>query len=600
MRAEDYTVPFLLELLVKVGMLAPERAQAARSQEAVMRARIEKESQSRASMRRVRYNTSPAEVVAAMELVGVDGTVVDEDRVMEAIARHANVPYRKIDPLKLDAKLIDEAMTRPFAQRHVCLPLERKGARLIIAVDNPYDVTLVQTLRDLTQHDISIVVSSKADILKCVTEIYGFRQAVKIADQELTRGPDLGNLEQFVQLKNVDELDTNDQHVVKAVEYIFHYAFDQRASDIHIEPKREQSVIRMRIDGILHDIYTLPRQVHMAVANRIKMLSRMDIAEKRRPQDGRIKTERDGTEVELRVSTLPVAFGEKIVIRVFDPQILLQDLEAMGFFAEDLATWKEFIAKREGLILVTGPTGSGKTTTLYSTLRLLASPRVNVTTIEDPIEMVSESFNQVLVQEKVGITFAAALRTVLRQDPDVVMVGEIRDKETAQMAIQAALTGHLVISTLHTNDAPSTITRLVDLGVEPYKIASTLIGVMAQRLVRMICDHCRKETLLTPEQIATLGIEIPAGTQARLPVQFGAGCVRCRNTGLYRRTGLYEIMPISATLRRMIKDGATAAELKVGAEADGMRSLRQAAIRKMAMGVTSFEEVAHVLGESVD
>jgi general secretion pathway protein E len=442
------------------------------------------------------------------------------------------------------------------------------------------------------------VVSSKSDILKCITDIYGFQSAIKGAGRELARGPDIGNLEQFFKLKNVDELDTNDRHVVNAVEYIFHYAFDQRASDVHFEPRREKCLIRMRIDGVLHEVYTLPRAVYLAVANRVKMLSRMDISEKRRPQDGRIKTERDGVEVELRVSTLPVAFGEKIVIRIFDPQVLLQDLVEVGFQREDETLWLEFIAQREGLILVTGPTGSGKTTTLYSTLRRLSSPRVNITTIEDPIELVVEEFNQVLVQEKIGVDFAAGLRTVLRQDPDVIMVGEIRDRETAQMAIQAALTGHLVFSTLHTNDAPSTVTRLLDLGVEPYKIASVLVGVMAQRLVRRVCDQCRRQTVLTPEQIAALQIPVPAGgPPLALKVCYGEGCVRCRGTGLYGRTGIFEILKMTPTLRRMIKEGASSEELHVAAVADGMRSLRTAALRQLAEGATSFDEVAYVLGE---
>ncbi len=597
-RLEDYNVPFLLELLVSGGLLVARTARAAAAKEHLLRGQIEREEQSRNQSRKARYSVSPAEIVARMALESArDKTLIDEDRLMQLIAAHAGVPYRKIDPLDLDADLIAETITRPFSERHVCLPVERHGVRLVVAVDNPYDLGLQHVLRDVTQHDVEIVVSAKTDILKSITETYGFKRAVRGADQELSRGTDFGNLEQFVKLQNVDELDGNDKHVINAVEYIFHYAFDQRASDIHIEPKREQGTIRMRIDGVLHDIYTLPRPVNLAVASRIKMLARMDISEKRRPQDGRIKTERGGKEIELRVSTLPVAFGEKVVIRIFDPQVYLADLSSVGFFPDDLARWDEFITRRNGLILVTGPTGSGKTTTLYATLHQCASPRVNITTIEDPIELVVEDFNQVLVQPRIDVTFARALRTVLRQDPDIIMVGEIRDAETAKMATQAALTGHLVFSTLHTNDAPSTIARLVDLGVEPFKIASTLVGIMAQRLVRTICDECRKETVLTADQIAVLDIDVPPGQSPRLPVQYGAGCVRCRGTGLYGRTGVFEVMPITSSVRRLIKDGATAEELSTAAVSDGMRTLRQCAIRKMAQGVTSFEEVAYVLGE---
>ena len=428
MRSEDFTVAFLAELLHQRGLLTRDQSRACQNSEAALRVRIDKERRDRNLTRKnVRYKASPAELIARLELTSSDGTLVDEDRIMEVIAAHARTPYRKIDPLKLDADLIAETITRPFSEHHVCLPLERRGMTLTVAVDNPYDLALPQTLKDITQHEIEIVVSAKSDILKSIGEIYGFKRAVSRADSELTAGPDIGNLEQFVKLSNVEELDSEDRHVIKAVEYIFHYAFDQRASDIHIEPKRANSLIRMRIDGVLHDIYALPKAVQLAVSSRIKMLARMDISEKRRPQGGRIKTERDSREIELRVSSLPVAFGEKIVIRIFDPQRVVQELEEVGFAGPELALWREFIARRHGLILVTGPTGSGKTTTLYSTLRKLATPRVNITTIEDPIELVVEEFNQVLVQDKVGVTFASALRTVLRQDPDVIMVGEIRD-----------------------------------------------------------------------------------------------------------------------------------------------------------------------------
>ena len=598
MRREEYTVEFLLELLMAEGLIDGRMARNCLVNASQVRGRIEREQQARESSRKVRYRASPAEILSRMNLVNADGVAVDEDRIMPVIARHAKLPYRKIDPLKLNADLITETTTRPFARRHVCIPLERLGSKLTVAVDNPYDLQLIQTLRDVTQHDVAIVVASKTDILKSITEVYGFKQAVKGAVEELTQvGPNLSDLSQFVQLKDVDEIEATDRHVVNAVDYIFHYAFDQRASDIHIEPKRENSVVRMRIDGKLNDIYTMPRNVHAAMVSRIKMLARMDIAERRRPQDGRIKTERAGREIELRASTLPVAFGEKMVLRIFDPEILLQDLDALGFFPDDLKRWVDFINQPTGIILVTGPTGSGKTTTLYSTLNHIAKPELNLTTIEDPIEMIFEPFNQVLVQNKIDLTFAAILRTVLRQDPDVIMIGEIRDPETAQMAVQAALTGHLVFSTVHTNDAPSAITRLLDLDVEPFKIASTLIGVMAQRLVRMICDHCRAETVLTAEQVELLDINIAPGAEARLPVQYGEGCVRCRGTGLYGRTGIFELMPVNSTIRNLIKRNATAEEVERAARADGMHTLRERAIRKMASGETSFEEVASMLGD---
>jgi general secretion pathway protein E len=372
------------------------------------------------------------------------------------------------------------------------------------------------------------------------------------------------------------------------------HAFESRASDIHIEPKRENCVIRFRIDGVLHPIQTMPRVVHRAVVSRLKTMSRLDIAEKRRPQDGRVKTTRDGREVELRVSTLPTAFDEKMVLRIFDPQVLMQGLGELGFFPDELAHFNDFISRPHGIVLVTGPTGSGKTTTLYSALRLVASDQVNVTTIEDPIEMVAEELNQVAVQPKVGVTFAAALRHILRQDPDVIMVGEIRDGETAQYAIQAALTGHLVFSTLHTNDAASAISRLVDLGVERFLIGSTLVGAMAQRLVRKVCPHCVVDRFLTADEVATLRIAVPPGK--RLKVREGAGCHECRSTGYLGRTAIFEILPVDESIKEKVLAAADAPEIKRTAVEHGMRTLRQSALRKLADGVTTFEEVVRVTG----
>lgn len=372
------------------------------------------------------------------------------------------------------------------------------------------------------------------------------------------------------------------------------HAFDTRASDIHIEPKRDSSLIRFRIDGVLHDIQSMPKLVHQAVVSRVKTMSRLDIAEKRRPQDGRVKTTRGGREVELRVSSLPVAFGEKVVMRIFDPQVLLQDLSGLGFYPEEMDIFNDFISRPHGIVLVTGPTGSGKTTTLYSALKALSNREQNITTIEDPIEMVYEEFNQTAVQTKVGITFAAALRHILRQDPDIIMVGEIRDGETAQYATQAALTGHLVFSTLHTNDAASSISRLVDLGVERFLISSTLVGSMAQRLVRRICQNCATERQLTPEEAETLRLSVPPGKRIR--VKEGAGCFECRGTGYVGRSGIFEILQIDDSIKHLIVQGSDAPELKREAIKNGMRTLRQSALRKLAEGITTFEEVVRVTG----
>jgi general secretion pathway protein E len=395
-------------------------------------------------------------------------------------------------------------------------------------------------------------------------------------------------------MKSESEIESSDQHIVNAVEFMLQHAFDTRASDIHIEPKRDSSLIRFRIDGVLHDIQQMPKIVHQAVVSRVKTMSRLDIAEKRRPQDGRGTTTRGGREVELRVASLPVAFGEKVVMRIFDPEVLLQDLSGLGFYPEELALFNEFISRPHGILLVTGPTGSGKTTTLYSALKQIASRELNVTTIEDPIEMVYDEFNQTAVQTKVGITFAAALRHILRQDPDIIMVGEIRDQETAQYATQAALTGHLVLSTLHTNDAAASISRLVDLGVERFLISSTLIGAMAQRLVRKICGRCAGERHLEPDEAAMLRLTVPEGK--RIKVHEGQGCFECRGTGYLGRTGIFEILPIDDAIKHLIVNGADSPEIKREAVKNGMRTLRQSALRKLAEGATTFEEVVRVTG----
>ncbi|HSN68270.1 MAG TPA: GspE/PulE family protein, partial [Thermoanaerobaculia bacterium] len=432
------------------------------------------------------------------------------------------------------------------------------------------------------------------DVMSVINEYYGFRTSVTKAEKDLKVGFELGNLEQYVKLKSGAELEASDQHIVNAVDFLLQHAYDSRASDIHVEPKREHAQIRFRIDGVLHEIQRVPKLVNLAVTSRLKTMCRMDIAEKRRPQDGRIKTSREGKEIELRVSSLPTAFGEKIVMRIFDPDVLVRDLSGLGFYEDELKTFEEWIDRPHGIILVTGPTGSGKTVTLYSALKHLSSPEINITTIEDPVEMVYEDFNQTSVQPKIGITFASALRTILRQDPDIIMVGEIRDGETAQNAIQAALTGHLVFATLHTNDAASSVTRLIDLGIEPFLISSSLIGSMAQRLIRTICRDCKRNRPLTLEEAAMLNLQAPPGK--RIIVKEGAGCIRCRNTGYFGRSGIFELLPIDNAIRDLIDHGEDFLKIKDMAIKRGMRTLRQSALRKLAEGITTFEEVVSVTG----
>nr|WP_255652881.1 MULTISPECIES: type II/IV secretion system protein [Myxococcus] len=587
-----------MEALVGQGLLTPQQAQEVLAKEPAARARVLKAQTAASGKDAARYDVSPVEVVAAFQVPLANGRgVLDEDRVTEAAARASGLTYRKIDPLKLDMGLATRTVSRPYAQKHVLLPLERTPqGRLVVAVANPFDRELFESFHRLTGLPVEPVLSSKADILKSISDIYGFKKTLARAADDFSAasgGAQVSNFEQLVSLSGTQELEASDRPVVQAVDYLLRYAFDNRASDIHIEPKRATSVVRLRIDGVLHPVYSLPAQVHPPIVSRVKMLSRIDISEKRKPQDGRIKTERDGREVELRVSTLPTAFGEKVVIRIFDPETLVQDIAQLGFEPDEKANFESWIDQPHGLILVTGPTGSGKTTTLYSALKALAGPDVNVTTIEDPIEMVWDAFNQVQVQPKVGLDFAGALRHILRQDPDVIMVGEIRDAETAENAIQSALTGHLVLSTLHTNDALGAVARMRDLGVPSFLLAQSLLGVMAQRLLRRVCSHCAEETSLTPDELLALQAPLPL-LPGGVRLLKGAGCVRCRGTGFIGRTGVFEIVTTGRELREHISREAPYEKLVEVARLGGMRTLREAAVRKLAQGLTAFDEVVRM------
>lgn len=518
---------------------------------------------------------------------------IDEDLIFQTLAEDWNVPYVKIDPLKLDLGVVTNTVHKTFALKNRVLPLERKNGRLIVATPDPFNREVFDDLRRVVQMDVVPVISSQSDILKYINEFFGFQRSIAAAENQYSGATvDLGNLEQYVKLKTMDELPSTDHHIVNAVNHLFSYAFDQRASDIHIEPVREMTHVRMRIDGVLHVVYTLPKKVHNAMVSRIKALSRLDMAEKRRPQDGRIKTDKNGVEVEIRVSTVPTAFGEKVVMRVLHPDTMFQDLPNLGFSENALARYEDFIKMPHGIILVCGPTGSGKSTTLYSTLRALYSPAINITTVEDPIEMVHEGFNQIAVQPAVGITFGSILRNILRQDPDVIMIGETRDLETAENAAQAAMTGHLVFSTLHTNDAASAITRLLDLGIPSYIIQATLVGVMGQRLVRKICPYCKEPYDMDGETLKNNGLDI--GIQGKLTLHRGRGCVKCRGTGYLGRVAIFEILKYSDTIREMTTPTADVTKIKQVAIREGMITLRQDAVNKMLKGTTTYEEVLRV------
>jgi len=587
-----YNFDYLLNVLVASDALPESDVPEIASRESAQRYRLQRQRGVQPGARRTQDDVSPAEILASLHLLDSQGGVLTEEGIMMALASHEGLQFEKIDPLTLNPALITTTISRPFAHRHRLLCLSRSGDRLRVATDNPFNHEAIESLRSLSGGNVEVVVSTKTDILRHIREVYGFKRTLAAAAADLRGGTDLGNLEQLVNLKSLDEIEATDQHIVNAVEYLLHYAFEQQASDIHMEPRRNECFVRLRIDGVLHTVQKIPKVVHKAMVSRIKTMAKLDIAEKRRPQDGRIKMRHQEMEVELRLSTMPVAFGEKLVMRIFDPTILLQEVESLGFSEAEFVTFRSFVDRPNGLVLVTGPTGSGKTTTLYSALQSLSTDHVNISTIEDPIEMVVEDFNQTAVAPRAGITFAAALRTLLRQDPDIIMVGEIRDPETANQAIQAALTGHLVLSTLHTNDAPSALTRLVELGVEPFLVASTVVGVVAQRLVRKVCESCKKKTVLSEDQLMALGMSLDDGMDMpELSVWQGVGCVDCRQTGLRGRTGVFEVMPMSARLRSLVMAREASSEMMRTARQDGMSTLRESAVGKLASGMTSFEEV---------
>jgi general secretion pathway protein E len=515
----------------------------------------------------------------------------------EWLARRSGLDYLHIDPLKINFSIVTDVMSSAYATRFKILPVEVSMREVVIATAEPYRREWEAELKPILRKEIRRVVSNPQDIERYLVEFYNLARSVKKAEQQGEIRSGVSNFEQLVELgKTNRQFDANDQHIVSIVDWLWQYAFEQRASDIHVEPRRELGIVRFRIDGVLHQVYQIPMSVLAAMTSRIKILGRMDVVEKRRPQDGRIKTRTaDGQEIELRLSTLPTAFGEKLVMRIFDPEVLVRDFADLGFTDDDKARWTQMTGQPNGIILVTGPTGSGKTTTLYSTLKQLATPEVNVCTIEDPIEMIEAAFNQVQVQANIDMTFAAGVRALMRQDPDIVMVGEIRDLETADMAVQAALTGHLVLSTLHTNDAPSAVTRLLDLGTPAYLLNATLLGVMAQRLVRTLCPHCKKAGPMTHEE-EEVWQALVSPWKAAKPQQIyrPVGCLDCRMTGYMGRVGLYEIMLMSSELRKLINPATEIAKVREQAYREGMKPLRISGAMKVAAGVTTLQEVLQV------
>jgi general secretion pathway protein E len=517
----------------------------------------------------------------------------------EWLAGQTGMEYFHIDPLKINFSAVTEVMSSHYAARFKILPVAANTREAVVATCEPYVKDWEKELKQLLKLEIKRVLASPLDISRYQVEFYNLAKSVKGAAQKGDQRSGIGNFEQLVEIGQTNkQFDANDQHIVHVVDWLWQYAFDQRASDIHMEPRRDVGEVRFRIDGVLHPVYQIPMPVMAAMTSRIKILGRMDVVEKRRPQDGRIKTRTSGgQDVELRLSTLPTAFGEKLVMRVFDPEVIVKDFAELGFSEDDKTRWKQMIEQPNGIILVTGPTGSGKTTTLYSTLKTLATPEVNVCTIEDPIEMIEPTFNQMQVQHSIDLGFADGVRALMRQDPDIIMVGEVRDLPTAEMAIQAALTGHLVLSTLHTNDSASAVTRLLDLGVAPYLLNSTILGVMAQRLVRTLCKHCKEKVPFDEGRAGDVSWEeFVAPWKAKRPTHIykPVGCLECRNTGYTGRIGIYEILLLSTEIRRLVTAEADLGRIREVAYKEGMKPLRISGAMKVAMGLTTLEEVLKV------
>ena len=541
----------------------------------------------------------PLALIANQKLINpLDGKPLSLEVLTQWLAGKAKLPYLKIDPMRIDAGAVTQVISHAYAQRYRILPVAVSPGQVTIATCEPFDTRWLADLGHILRREVQRVVVNPVDLNRYLAEFYGVQRSIqKARDAKLDvhDGRGILNFEQLLELGKAGDIGADDRHVVHIVDWLLQYAFDQRASDIHLEPRRDTSPIRFRIDGIMHKVFDLPTPVMTAVTARVKILGRMDLAEKRRPQDGRIKTRSsEGREVELRLSTMPTAFGEKVVMRIFDPDVALKSFGQLGFTAAEEKFWKELIERPNGIVLVTGPTGSGKTTTLYSTLKYLATPDINVCTVEDPIEMISPDLNQMQVQQNIDLGFAEGIRTLMRQDPDIIMVGEIRDLATAQMAIQASLTGHLVLSTLHTNDAPAAVQRLLDLGAPHYLLQATLAGVMAQRLVRTLCVHCKTSSEQVDEakwRALTYPWTVP------VPKRIGkaVGCLECRKTGYLGRVGIYEMFKLTPTSRQAITKETDLQVFSSIVVKDGMKPLRISAAQHVARGTTTMEEVLSAL-----
>lgn len=588
----------LLDVLVKLRVLTPKQRQFVTLEKGKVRQKLLRQASKEGEVDKDYPDLVDIVTAFNLKLQGGDGRIVDEELIMRAVAKEHKLPFKKLDPLELDMDVATKTIPRNFAIRQLLLPFKVVEGVVETATYHPDCQAVLKDIEQANQIKVRPHIATKTDIKRIIAEFFGFQKSISAAEDQFGVAPgsgsvDIGNLERFVKISSSKEITSSDQHIKTAVNHIFHYALEQRASDIHIEPKRNISMIRFRIDGSLHTIYNLPKAVHSALVSRIKFLSRMDIAEKRRPQDGRIKIgEKSGREVEIRVSTVPVSFGEKAVLRILDSALIFQKVDSLGFSKRDIEVYNSFISSPHGIILVTGPTGSGKSTTLYSTLKEIATPETNIVTVEDPVEMVHEEFNQIAVQPLIDVTFSTILRNILRQDPDILMIGEIRDNETASHAVQAAMTGHLVFSTLHTNDAVSSIARLRDLGLQPFMIATTLLGCMAQRLVKTICPDCAEEFNIKGEELAKMGF--PVAETGDITLSKGKGCRECRGTGYKGRCAIFEIFPVTSQIKKMVAEEAHGLEMRQVAIREGMTTLREDAWDKVRRGITTFEEALRV------
>ncbi len=589
----------LLDVLLRLKVLTPKQRQFVTLEKGKMRQRLLRQASKDGEVDKDFPDMVEILVGFNFKLLGGDGRLIDEELIMRAVAKEKNLPFKKLDPLELDMDVATKTIPRNFAIRQLLLPFKMQNGVVETAIYHPDCQATLADIEQANQIKIKPYIATKSDIKRIISEFFGFQRSISAAEDQFGVSPggsssiDIGNLERYVQISSSKGITSSDQHIKTAVNHIFHYALEQRASDIHIEPKRNISMVRFRIDGSLHTIYNLPKAVHSALVARIKFLARLDIAEKRRPQDGRIKIgEKSGKDVEIRVSTIPVSFGEKAVLRILDSELMFQQVDSLGFSKRDMEVYNSFIASPHGIILVTGPTGSGKSTTLYSTLKEISTPEKNIVTVEDPVEMVHEEFNQISVQPLIDVTFTSILRSILRQDPDIIMIGEIRDEETAAHAVQAAMTGHLVFSTLHTNDAVSSIARLRDLGLQPFMIASTLLGCMAQRLVKTICPSCVESFEMKGEDLLKMGF--PVTESGSVVLKRGKGCLECRGTGYKGRSGIFEIFPMSSKVKKMVADEAHTLEIRQLAIREGMTTLREDAWDKVRRGITTYEEALRV------